>query len=57
MLCSILRAGLSLHHGFMSYFDEAENGFIAAYRNHYANDAQFEISVEYQATPSFKGKI
>ena len=56
VLCSILRAGLSLHHGFMSYFDEAENGFVSAYRHHYNNDDKFDILVEYQATPSFKDK-
>ncbi len=45
VLCSILRAGLALHDGFMNYFDEAENGFIAAYRHHYNNDAVFEVLV------------
>jgi uracil phosphoribosyltransferase len=28
VLCSILRAGLALHQGFMNFFDAAENGFI-----------------------------
>jgi uracil phosphoribosyltransferase len=28
VICSILRAGLTLHHGFLNYFDAAENGFI-----------------------------
>jgi len=56
ILCSILRAGLTLHDGFMNYFDEAENGFIAAYRHHYKNDDAFEILVEYQAMPSVASK-
>jgi uracil phosphoribosyltransferase len=56
VLCSILRAGLALHQGFMSFFDNAENGFVSAYRHHYDNDDQFEILVEYQAAPSFEGK-
>lgn len=56
VLCSILRAGLALHQGFMNFFDDAENGFVSAYRNHYNNDDQFEILVEYQAAPSFQGK-
>ena len=56
VLCSILRAGLALHHGFMNFFDEAENGFVSAYRHHYNNDNLFEILVEYQAAPSFEGK-
>ena len=56
VLCSILRAGLALHQGFMNFFDDAENGFVSAFRNHYNDDDQFEILVEYQAAPSFQGK-
>ena len=56
VLCSILRAGVALHQGFMSFFDNAENGFVSAYRHHYDNDDKFEILVEYQAAPSFEGK-
>lgn len=52
VLCSILRAGLALHNGFMSFFDDAENGFVSAARTHGAE----EILVEYQAAPSFKDK-
>lgn len=52
VLCSILRAGLALHTGFMSFFDDAENGFVSAARTHGAE----EILVEYQAAPSFKDK-
>ena len=56
VLCSILRAGLALHTGFMNFFDDAENGFVSAYRHHYNNDDKFEILVEYQAAPSFQDK-
>ncbi len=56
VLCSILRAGLPLHVGFMNYFDDAQNGFISAYRHHYNNDDAFEIKVEYKAMPSIEGK-
>lgn len=49
VLCSILRAGLTLHNGFLNYFDAAENGFISAYRHHPNNDDYFDILVEYQA--------
>src|SRR5690606_695521 len=52
VLCSILRAGLALHSGFMNFFDDAENGFVSASRVHGAT----EIKVEYQAAPSFEGK-
>lgn len=56
VLCSILRAGLTLHQGFLSVFDGAENGFISAYRHHPHNDDAFEIKVEYQAAPDLNGK-
>ena len=56
VLCSILRAGLSLHLGFLNYFDNVENGFVSAYRHHYNNDAAFDIKVEYQAVPKIDKK-
>ena len=49
VICSILRAGLTLHNGFLNYFDGAENGYISAYRFHPNNDENFEIKVEYEA--------
>lgn len=52
VLCSILRAGLALHTGFMNFYDDAENGFVSASRIH----GNSEIKVEYQAAPSFEGK-
>jgi uracil phosphoribosyltransferase len=57
VLCSILRAGLAIHNGFINFFDDAENGFVSAYRFHPNNDDDFEIKVEYQATPSFEDKV
>lgn len=56
VLCSILRAGLPLHLGFLNYFDDAENGFVSAFRHHYNNDDKFEIKVEYQAVPNIDQK-
>lgn len=56
VLCSILRAGLTLHQGFLNYFDDAENGFVSAYRNHNNSDENFDILVEYQAVPNMKNK-
>lgn len=56
VLCSILRAGLPLHLGFLNYFDAAENGFVSAYRYHADADDSFEIKVEYQAVPSLENK-
>ena len=56
IICSILRAGLPLHQGILNYFDAAENAFISAYRHHPKNSTDFEIKVEYFATPTLDGK-
>lgn len=56
VLCSILRAGVPLHHGLLNYFDRADNAFISAYRHHKDNPEDFEIIVEYLACPNLEGK-
>lgn len=56
VLCSILRAGLPLHLGFLNYFDNAENGFVSAFRRHPDGGDDFDIVVEYQAIPDINGK-
>lgn len=56
VICSILRAGLPLHNGILNYFDTANNTFISAYR-HQISEKEFEIKVEYLASPSLEDKI
>ncbi len=56
VLCSILRAGLPLHQGLLNYFDNVENAYISAYRDHPNKDDAFEIVVEYFASPTLEGK-
>ena len=56
VLCSILRAGVPLHNGLLNYFDDAENAFISAYRQHKENPESFDIVVEYLACPSLDNK-
>ena len=56
VLCSVLRAGLPLHQGILNYFDQIENAFISAFRQH-SSAEEFEIKVEYLATPSLDNKI
>ncbi|MDD7915719.1 uracil phosphoribosyltransferase [Polaribacter ponticola] len=56
VLCSILRAGLPLHQGMLNYFDKAENAFISAYRHHPNKGEDFEIVVEYFASPEIENK-
>lgn len=56
VLATILRAGLPFHHGFLSYFDHAENAFVSAYRRYREKGDTFDVVVEYMATPSIEGK-
>ncbi|MEM6685161.1 MAG: uracil phosphoribosyltransferase [Bacteroidota bacterium] len=56
VICSILRAGLPLHQGILNYFDQAENAFVSAYRDHIDDGDAFEIVVNYMAAPSLEGK-
>ena len=54
VLATILRAGLPLHEGMLSYFEGAESAFLAAYRKYDAAD-KFHINAEYCSTPNLNG--
>ena len=56
VVISILRAGLALHQGFMSYFDLEAHGFVSAYRHHENDSIQFNIKLGYEALPALKDK-
>ncbi|QQX75768.1 MULTISPECIES: uracil phosphoribosyltransferase [Aequorivita] len=56
VVCSILRAALPLHTGVISFFDKAENAYISAYRHHPEGGYDFEVIVNYLASPSIEGK-
>lgn len=56
VIATILRAGLPFHHGFLNFFDHAENAFVSAYRRYREKGDQFEVVVEYMATPNLDGK-
>lgn len=56
VLATILRAGLPLHQGLLSYFDSAENAYISAYRKG-LTESDFTIALEYLASPSLEGKV
>ncbi|MCK8520864.1 uracil phosphoribosyltransferase [Aquimarina sp. D1M17] len=56
VLCAILRAGLPLHNGLLNYFDKAENAFISAYRDHKRDSDDFDIVVNYLASPRLENK-
>ncbi len=57
VLSTVLRAGLPFHEGFISYFDNAENAFVSAYRK-YKDDSHkdFDVEIGYIASPSLEGK-
>jgi uracil phosphoribosyltransferase len=56
VLATILRAGLAMHNGLLSYFDKADNAFLSAYRKHQP-DGSFEISLEYMSCPEIEDRI
>lgn len=56
VLATIMRAGIPFHHGFLNYFDRAENAFVSAYRRYKEKGDSFDVLVEYLASPSIEGK-
>jgi uracil phosphoribosyltransferase len=56
VISTILRAGLPVHEGMLSFFDRAENAFVSAYRKHH-KDNTFEIKIEYLSSPSISDKV
>lgn len=56
VFATILRAGLPFHHGFLSFFDRAENAFVSAYRRYKEKGDSFDVLIEYLASPSIDGK-
>jgi uracil phosphoribosyltransferase len=55
VLATIMRAGLPLHNGMLSFFDYAENAFISAFRK-YHKDGTFDIQFGYLSSPLVNGK-
>lgn len=55
VVATIMRAGLPLHEGVLSCFDNAENAFVAAYRK-YDSEGTFHIHTEYCTCPELVGK-
>ena len=57
VLATILRAGLPFHEGFLSFFDQAENAFVSAYRKYIPDTDEFNVHIEYMASPRIDGKV
>lgn len=55
VLATILRAGMPLFQGVLNYFDQADCGFVAAYRKHDQND-YFSIQQDYLTCPALDGR-
>ncbi|SNS02447.1 uracil phosphoribosyltransferase [Belliella buryatensis] len=57
VLISVLRAAMPFYQGFLNIYDQADSGFIGAYRTEEVKDgAEIEISLLYQAAPNIEGK-
>jgi uracil phosphoribosyltransferase len=54
VLITILRAGLPLHQGFLNVFDQADSGFIGAYRKEGAKE--ITINIDYVSIPDIDGR-
>ena len=54
VIMTILRAGLPLYQGVLNYFDNADSGFVAAYRKH--NEEGFEIKQDYVTCPDISNR-
>ncbi|WP_461788724.1 uracil phosphoribosyltransferase [Pedobacter sp.] len=55
VLATILRAGLPMHQGMLSVFDQAESAFITAYRKT-KKTGDFVIQMEHISAPDLEGK-
>jgi uracil phosphoribosyltransferase len=56
VLCTILRAGLPFHQGFMNLFDKAPSAFVTAYRKVKKNGT-FIINIDHISSPDIDDKI
>lgn len=56
VIATILRAGLPFHEGMLSYIDRADNAFVSAYRKYKEKGDDFDIHIEYIASPRLEGK-
>ena len=56
VLIPIMRAGIPFYQGVLNYFDRSVSGFIGAYRHHANEDHNFEIQMDYMATPSLENQ-
>jgi len=56
VLGTIFRAGMPFHQGFLNFFDHAQNAFVSAYRKYRDKTDDFDVFIEYLASPRLDGK-
>ena len=56
ILIPILRAAMPFYTGVLNYFDNADSGFLGAYRQPIDEHNKFEIQMDYMAMPTIKDK-
>ncbi|WP_143962419.1 uracil phosphoribosyltransferase [Litoribacter populi] len=55
VIISVMRAAIPFYQGILNYFDEADSGFIGAYRKEIEGQS-LKIDLDYIAAPSIEGK-
>lgn len=56
VIISVMRASLPFYNGFLNYFDQAESGFIGAFRED-SKPGEITVHLGYHASPSVEGKL
>lgn len=56
VIISVMRASLPFYNGFLSYFDQADSGFIGAFRDE-SQAGEITVQLGYHASPSVEGRI
>ncbi len=57
ILINVLRAAIPFYQGFLNFFDQADSGFVGAYRHEKKlPEEEIEIGFFYQAAPSLENK-
>jgi uracil phosphoribosyltransferase len=55
VLVAVLRAALPFYQGFLNFFDQAESGFIGAFREE--SGAELTVNLGYHASPNLDNKV
>ncbi|REG85359.1 uracil phosphoribosyltransferase [Algoriphagus antarcticus] len=56
VIISVMRASLPFYNGFLNYFDQADSGFIGAFRDE-SEPGEITIQLGYHASPSVEGRV